>query len=89
MLVIKITNTREVMRNRIGRLKERLIGRVVDPEAQVEKALIQELEAAFKSFGIKASIYSIEDATMCNNRLEVPLKVREKRDVGTLPTEES
>ena len=48
MLIIEVTNPREVMRQRIGRLGERLIGRVVDPEAQVEKALIQELEAAFK-----------------------------------------
>ena len=40
------------MRQRIGRLGERLIGRVVDAEAQVEKALIQELETAFKEFGI-------------------------------------
>ena len=49
MLIIEVTNAREVVRQRIGRLGERLIGRVVDPEAQVEKALIQELETAFKA----------------------------------------
>ena len=38
------------MRQRIGKLGERLIGKVVDAEAQVEKALIQELENAFKEF---------------------------------------
>mgnify|MGYP003313248946 CR=1 FL=1 len=44
MLIIEVTNSRELVRQRIGRLGERLIGRVVDAEAQVEKALIQELE---------------------------------------------
>ena len=60
MLVIEVTNAREVMRQRIGRLGSRLIGKVVDAEAQVEKALIQELETAFKDFGIEARILSIE-----------------------------
>lgn len=87
MLVIKVTNTREVMRKHIGRFRERLISRVVDHEAQVEKYLIQELEAAFKSFGIKARIYSVEDAEVVDNRLHVPLKVREQRAVGTDPNE--
>ena len=86
MLVIKITNTREVMRKRIGRLRERLIGRVVDHEAQVEKAVMQELEEAFKSFGIEAQMYSIEDAEMVGHRLEIPIKLREQRVVGTSPT---
>ena len=60
MLIIEVTNAREVVRQRIGRLGERLIGRVVDPEAQVEKALIQELETAFKEFGIEARIVSVQ-----------------------------
>ena len=58
MLIIEVTNSRDVVRQRIGRLGERLIGRVVDAEAQVEKALIQELETAFKEFGIEARIVS-------------------------------
>ena len=68
MLVIEVTNAREVMRQRIGRLGSRLIGKVVDAEAQVEKALIQELETAFKDFG---------------NHLEIPVQVREERQVGS------
>ena len=40
MLIIEVTNARDVVRQRIGRLGERLIGKVVDPEAQVEKALM-------------------------------------------------
>ena len=48
VLVIEVTNAREVMRQRIGPLGSRLIGKVVDAEAQVEKALIQEMETAFK-----------------------------------------
>ena len=59
MLIIEVTNSRDVVRQRIGRLGERLIGRVVDAEAQVEKALIQELETAFKEFGIEARIVSV------------------------------
>ena len=47
MLIIEVTNSRDLVRQRIGRLGERLIGRVVDAEAQVEKVLIQELETAF------------------------------------------
>ena len=81
MLVIEITNTREVMRKRIGKLGDRLIGRVLDHEVEVEKAVIQELEAAFKSFGIEANILSVEDVELVGNRLEVPLKVRQQRQV--------
>ena len=44
MIVIEVTNSREVVRQRVGRLGERLIGTVVDAEAQVEKALLQELK---------------------------------------------
>ena len=48
MLIIEVTNAREVMRERIGALGDRLIGKVIDAEAQVEKALIQEMEIAFQ-----------------------------------------
>ena len=58
MLIIEVTNAREVVRERIGRLGEKLIGKVVDAEAQVEKALIQEMETAFQEFGIEARILS-------------------------------
>ena len=52
LLIIEVTNAREVIRERIGSLGERLIGKVVDADAQVEKALIQEMEVAFQEFGI-------------------------------------
>ncbi len=81
MLVIEILNTREVMRKRIGRLGDRLVGRVLDHETEVEKAVIQELETAFKSFGIEANILSVEGMELTVNRLEVPLKLRERRQV--------
>ena len=81
MLVIEILNTREVMRKRIGRLGDRLVGSVLDHEAEVEKAVMQELEAAFKSFGIEASILSVEGVELMGNRLEVPLKLRKRRQV--------
>ena len=45
-----------MVRQRIGKLGGRLIGKVVDAEAQVEKALIQELESAFREIGIEARI---------------------------------
>ncbi len=85
VLIIEVTNAREVMRQRIGRLGERLIGRVVDPEAQVEKALIQELETAFKEFGIEARIVSVEGPQLVGRQqLELPIQVREERDVRVI-----
>ena len=82
MLVIEVTNAREVVRQRIGRLGGRLIGKVVDAEAQVEKALIQELETAFLEFGIEARICSVDGPQMVGrSRLEVPVQVREQRQV--------
>ncbi len=82
MLIIEVTNAREVMRKRIGRLGDRLIGKVVDAEAQVEKALIQEMETAFQEFGIEARILSVQGPQLSDERhLEMPLQVREKRDV--------
>ena len=82
MLVIEVTNAREVVRQRIGRLGSRLIGKVVDAEAQVEKALMQEMETAFRDFGIEARIYSVDGPQMLGrSHLEIPLQVREERVV--------
>ena len=82
MLLIEVTNAREVMRQRIGTLGSRLIGRVVDAEAQVEKALIQELENAFREFGIEARILSVDGLQLQGrSHLELPLQVREERQV--------
>ena len=70
------------MRQRIGRLGSRLIGKVVDAEAQVEKALIQEREHAFREFGIEARIASVEGPQLLGrSHLELPLQVRELRRV--------
>ena len=54
-----MTNARDVVRQRIGRLGERLIGKVTDADAQVEKELIKEMEIAFQEFGIEARILSV------------------------------
>ena len=82
MLIIEVTNAREVVRKRIGRLGERLIGKVVDPESQVEKALIQEMETAFQEFGIEARILSVEGPKLADEKhLKFPIKVREEREV--------
>ena len=71
-----------MVRQRIGSLGERLIGRVVDPEAQVEKALIQELETAFREFGIEARIVSVQDLSLIGRQQrELPIQVREDREV--------
>ena len=81
-MLIEVTNAREVIGQRIGRLGSRLIGKVVDAEAQVEKALIQELETAFRDFGIEARIASVEGASLIGrSHLEVPVEVRELRRV--------
>ncbi|MEN9878249.1 MAG: hypothetical protein RLZZ158_1288 [Cyanobacteriota bacterium] len=83
MLVIEVTNAREVVRQRVGRLGERLIGTVVDAEAQVERALLQELETAFREFGIEARIYSVEGLQMIGrSHLELPVNVRDQRTVN-------
>ena len=82
MLIIEVTNAREVVRQRIGRLGARLIGKVVDPEQQVEEALIQEMENAFKEFGIEAKITSVSGPqTIGRDRIEVPLQVRAIKEV--------
>jgi hypothetical protein len=83
VLIIEVTNAREVVSRRMGRLGSRLIGKVVDAEAQVEKALLQELENAFRDFGIEARIYSVDGPQMLGrSHLEIPLQVREERSVG-------
>ncbi len=70
------------MRQRIGPLGERLFGKVVDSEAQVEKALIQEIELAFKEFGIEARILSVQGAKLvADKNLQIPIQVREDRVV--------
>jgi len=82
VLIIEVTNAREVVQQRIGRLGGRLIGKVVDAEAQVEKALMQELESAFRDFGIEARIYSVAGPQMLGrSHLEIPLQVREERQI--------
>jgi hypothetical protein len=86
VLVIEVTNARDVVRRRMGRLGGRLIGKVVDAEAQVEKALIQEMETAFKEFGIEARIFSIAGPQMLGrSHLEMPVQVRDEREVRLDP----
>ena len=83
MLIIEVTNAREVMRKRIGPLGDRLIGKVVDAEAEVEKALIQEMEIAFKEFGIEARILSVHGPKLTSKKnVELPLQVREQKKIS-------
>ena len=82
MLIIEVTNARDVVRQRLGRLGERLIGKVVDPEAQVEKALIKEIDTAFREFGIEARILSVQGPQLVGRQnLELPIQVREEREI--------
>ena len=82
MLIIQVTNARDVVRQRIGRLGERLIGKVADADAQVEKELMKEMELAFQEFGIEARIVSVNGLKMDEmNSLEIPLKVRSEKDI--------
>ena len=82
VLIIEVTNARDVVRKRIGKLGSRLIGKVVDAEAQVEKALLQELESAFRDYGIEARIVSVDGPMLVGRaRLEIPVQVREERQV--------
>ncbi len=82
MLIIEVTNARDVVRQRVGRLGERFIGKVFDADAQVEKALIQEMETAFQEFGIEARILSVDGLKLDGSKsLEISLQVREERDI--------
>jgi hypothetical protein len=82
LLVIEVTNARDVVRQRIGKLGGRLIGKVVDAEAQVEKVLIQELDTAFREFGIEARIFSVDGPKMLGrSHIEFPVQVREERRI--------
>ena len=82
MLIIEVTNARDVVRKQIGRLGERLIGKVADAESQVEKALIQEMETAFQEFGIEARIISVKGPSLDEgDSLNLPLHVRDARDI--------
>ena len=67
-----MTNAREVVRQRIGRLGERLIGKVADADAQVEKELMKEMEIAFQEFGIEARILSVSGVTVSYTHLTLP-----------------
>ncbi len=83
VLIIEVTNAREVMRERIGPLGDRLIGKVLDAEAQVEKALIKEIELSFQEFGIQARILSVEGPKFAGEKqFQFPIKVREEREVN-------
>ena len=89
MLIIEVTNARDVVRQQIGRLGERLIGKVADAESQVEKALIQEMENAFQEFGIEARIISVKGPKLDEgDSLQIPLQVREARDITLKCNEE-
>ena len=82
MLIIEVTNAREVIRERIGRIGERLIGKVVDAESQVEKALMHEMESAFQEFGIEARIVSVQGGQLGEGQhLQLPIQVRDEREV--------
>tara|TARA_Y100001968_G_scaffold301254_1_gene313347 strand:- start:5 stop:268 length:264 start_codon:yes stop_codon:yes gene_type:complete len=82
LLIIEVTNARDVVRQRVGRLGERFIGKVFDAEAQVEKALIQEMETAFQEFGIEAKILSVDGLELNGSKsVEISIQVREERDI--------
>ena len=82
VLIIEVTNAREVLRREIGKLGERFIGKVSDAEAQVEKTLINEMENAFQESGIEARIISVKGPRLDGGHcLEFPLHIREEREV--------
>ena len=83
MLIIEVTNAREVMRERIGPLGDRLIGKILDAEAQVEKVLMQEMEIAFQQSGIEARVFSVQGPEMKDSHhLNFPIQLREERKIN-------
>ena len=48
----------------------------------MEKALIQELETAFRDYGIEARIVSVQGPQLVGRQqLELPIQVREDREI--------
>jgi len=81
MIIIKITNADDVLKQKVGRLAARLIHAVKDDVTpQIEKAVIEELEHAFVEFGIKANFYSVSGPDMLGNgKLEIPVEVHQQK----------
>ena len=56
MITIRITNVKQIVRQKKGRLAAAIGGLVVDLEAAVEKEVIKQIRAALRESGVEAII---------------------------------
>lgn len=61
MIVIKITNSREIFRNQKGRFISSIAPFFVDLEAKVETAIARQIEEVFKKNHIEADITIVKE----------------------------
>ena len=70
------------MRKLLGLIGEHLIGKVVEADSQVEKALIEEMEIAFQEFGIEAKILWVQRPKLdALQAINVPIMVRKDKEI--------
>ncbi len=90
MLIIEVINPRQVVRKRIGRLGDKLIGKMIDAQSEVEKAIVQDIEIAFQEFGIEARILSVRKSKIESEKsLEMKLQVISEKIVRLKSDESS
>ena len=80
MIIIEIANVEELVQQKLPlkpKWGAKVLGVVTDEEAQVEKAIIEQLISTFAENGVKAKVFSIAGPDMLGNgKLEIPVKVR-------------
>lgn len=59
MIVIEVTNISEIVEREKGILLAKLAPYLADVEAEVEKRIVDEIQASFRERGIQADIASI------------------------------
>ena len=69
MIAIRILNSREVVRSRKGWLLAKFAPIFTDVEKEVEKVVVQELQAALEKQGIKAEITQISEPSVSHKEI--------------------
>jgi hypothetical protein len=64
MIVIEITNTKDLVQNQKGWLTAQIGSLVTDLEAKVEAQIIEQLQESFAENGVRANIASVAGMTM-------------------------
>ena len=64
MIVIEITNIKDLVKNQKGWLTAQIGSMVTDLEAKVEAQIIEQLQESFAQNGVQANIASVAGMTM-------------------------